>query len=694
MGTTITATVDHDTFPGSALETDFSDFDGALDAARSKIASALNTIATGSVQVLSSGAGFVNFLVNGEFGSVNYFGSLSNPTITSFVLNLPNNGVLSFQGSVGLVGGAVSGTLSGFDFQTTAGRFGFSGGNMFLDSSGTISGSASHFWVGVGKLQVSLGGSLNYDTSGRVTGTVFEVLIYNQDIAHLSAPYDSIHLQGLSGIDVTTLGDLFSGVTTTQDLLDKFSYAGTDDIVLDIKSGIDFDSGAGNDFLQGGRGNDTLLGGDGNDTVVGGQLYLVDVHTGDDTLNGGAGDDALAGGDGNDLADFSNALGSVVASLVTGLASDGLGGSDTLTGIEALRGGAFADTLTGSAGADTLEGGGGADSLAGGAGNDVYVVSDGTDTLVELSGQGIDTVRASLSWTLADNLENLQLIGNGLSATGNGLANVITGTAGDDTLDGGGGRDTLIGGGGDDTYVLDPGDVIVDNGGSDTAIAGIELAVLPAGVDNVTLTGIAGNGVIGGSAAANHLVGNGGTNVLSGGGGNDTLEGGRGDDFLFGGAGNDRLDGGAGADVTDGGAGNDVYVVSGARDHIMEAAGGGIDTVEVDAVRYALDANVENAIITREGGAIVTGNALANRITGGAGSDTFVFDSRGPVDTILDFTPGVDTIALDRDVFSPGAAGMTYDAGTGALFYDGVQLAVLGMPGDHPTFTADDLQLV
>jgi len=56
----------------------------------------------------------------------------------------------------------------------------------------------------------------------------------------------------------------------------------------------------------------------------------------------------------------------------------------------------------------------------------------------------------------------LTFIGTGnFAGTGNGLANVINGGAGIDTLDGGGGADMMLGGAGNDTYKVDNvGDVI------------------------------------------------------------------------------------------------------------------------------------------------------------------------------------------------------------------------------------------
>jgi Ca2+-binding RTX toxin-like protein len=120
--------------------------------------------------------------------------------------------------------------------------------------------------------------------------------------------------------------------------------------------------------------------------------------------------------------------------------------------------------------------------MIGGTGNDKYVVDSLADVLIEALGEGIDTVRASVSLTLGDNLDYLTLLGAAaLDGTGNGLVNVMVGNSaanaltglggndnlaglgGADILAGGAGRDRLNGGTGADAFVFDTTPVNVAN---------------------------------------------------------------------------------------------------------------------------------------------------------------------------------------------------------------------------------------
>jgi len=198
--------------------------------------------------------------------------------------------------------------------------------------------------------------------------------------------------------------------------------------------------------VDGGNANDLVAGQGADDTLTGNiAANVLDGGLGADTLYAGTGDDTLIGGDGND----------------------------------SLYGEAGNDLLQGNAGNDMLDGGIGADTMQGGLNDDTYIVDNLLDTTVEAAGEGIDTVKSDLIWTLADNLDNLILTGTAaIDGTGNTLDNVITGNIadntltaleGNDTLDGGKGADTMLGGVGDDTYIADnAGDIVTENLGEGT----------------------------------------------------------------------------------------------------------------------------------------------------------------------------------------------------------------------------------
>lgn len=225
----------------------------------------------------------------------------------------------------------------------------------------------------------------------------------------------------------------------------------------------------------------------------------------------------------------------------------GNGGNDTLSGAggnDKIYGGIGQDTLYGGSGNDRLDGGSGADKLYGGTGNDTYVVSSASDRVIESAGAGTDTVRASASFSLSSNVENLTLTGShAINGTGNSLANKIYGNEAANTLKGGSGTDTLSG-----------------NGGNDKLYGGSGSDKLMGGNGNDKLYGDSGNDKLYGNAGADALKGDAGNDTLSGGAGSDKLYGGDGKDSLEGGSGNDTLSGGAGADKLYGGTGRDTLI--------------------------------------------------------------------------------------------------------------------------------------
>jgi uncharacterized delta-60 repeat protein len=206
------------------------------------------------------------------------------------------------------------------------------------------------------------------------------------------------------------------------------------------------------------------------------------------------------------------------------------------TPINYINGTAGDDELDGTSGNDYFNGKAGADRMRGFAGDDTYVVDNAGDTVIESAGEGTDTIRSSLTYTLPNHVENLLLTGTGaINGTGNGLANTLTGNSGNNVLNGKAGADTMAGKAGNDTYYVERASDKVTEGvdqGTDTIRSTVSYT-LPSNVENLILTGTSAiNGT--GNTLANAITGNSGNNVLNGGAGSDTLKGGAGQDgFLF-----------------------------------------------------------------------------------------------------------------------------------------------------------------
>jgi trimeric autotransporter adhesin len=398
------------------------------------------------------------------------------------------------------------------------------------------------------------------------------------------------------------------------------------------------DGGLGNDDLSGGGGNDKLIGGAGNDDL--------DGEEGSDTMEGGVGNDDYvvnrgdgagtaiaanedrvteAAGAGTDsvtsrtytytleanvenlFLDFVNTaykgVGNLLNNFIRGNTSNNvLSGMD---GNDILYGGLGTDHLYGGAGADRMDGEAGVDTSEGGLGDDIYFVDPG-DVVIEVASGGTDLVRSSGNFSIASDsdIENLSLYG-GTTGSGNSANNIIRSQNGfsNDFLYGDAGNDLIVSGAGFD--------VVYGGMGNDT---------LQSGSENDNVYGY---------------------------GGNDILDGGSGEDFLDGGDGNDAMAGGEG---------NDFYEVDSATDVITEAANAGIvDQMRIKAnteLTLTMAANVERAVVFFGGaygdeGHNITGNALANFISGDYGGNTISGGDGN--DTILGATQTGTVLQISTD---------------------------------------------
>ncbi|MEQ1489577.1 MAG: FG-GAP-like repeat-containing protein [Terricaulis sp.] len=340
--------------------------------------------------------------------------------------------------------------------------------------------------------------------------------------------------------------------------------------VLEIRGSSDADrmvGGAGNDVFYGNDGWDTIDGGDGNDFIDAGAGYSDSVlgGNGNDTLIGGEGDDGLYGNAGN----------------------DNISGGDGRDYIEDSSG---VDVLDGGAGDDTLSSFGlGADIIDGGSGVDLVTINRSE----ALSGDNVITTAALLSTggqTLADgtiirNVEQFQLF----LGAGNDTVTINSPLQGtQNQIYAGNGIDRLIA----DFSALSSS---VDVGAFNISSLGWALAI--GGFEQVTITG---------------------TSV------GDHLSGGSGDDWISGGAGNDRLNtGDSGNDMLFGGLGDDTYDVLSTTATIVEQAGEGTDTLNLQ-VSFTAGANIERVLVTSFAGVTATANELDNYVRGWFGNDTLL----------------------------------------------------------------------
>ncbi|WP_439103942.1 Hint domain-containing protein [Celeribacter marinus] len=317
---------------------------------------------------------------------------------------------------------------------------------------------------------------------------------------------DTLDLSLLSeAVDVVYTGDeagtVEDGVGTLRfEEIENLVATDFDDLVdaSGAVSGVNVDTGAGDDSILGGAGDDTLTAGEGADTI-----------------DGGAGDDVIVLGDDGD---------SDVIVLADG------DGSDTITGLDAPvdnGDGTFTPV-------DTLDVSGLTDADGNPVNTADVVVTDtngdgtGDPILTFPNGESVTLVGVDPTPFLDPSTQDDALVALGIPTAPDGI---VEGTSGDDLID--------------IDYTGDPGGDMVDanDATNGVGVPGSNDDSIDAGDGNDTV--LAGDG-------DDTILGGGGDDSIFGGQGNDVLDGGAGQDVLTGGPGNDTFVTSAGHDtITD-----------------------------------------------------------------------------------------------------------------------------------------------
>jgi len=253
-----------------------------------------------------------------------------------------------------------------------------------------------------------------------------------------------------------------------------------------------------------------------------------------------------------------------------------------------------------------------------------------------------------------------------------------TGTSGADVLTGNAGDDNIVAFAGDD--------VITGNAGADAISAGEGADFVSGGDGRDVIFAGAGDDHVFGGGQADIIYGDAGADRILGGDGNDLINAGAGDDTVFGGAGDDLIVAEAwdGADVyfgddSDGGTGVDTLDMSAVTANVTVNLGSGpLFNGTASSSQTGNDTiwGVEN-VNTGSGNDTITASNAVNVMNGGAGDDTFKFNSASAADgdTIVGFEAGdrVDLTAIDANV---GTAGDQSFALVSGAFTAAGQLAV------------------
>ncbi|WP_425074244.1 calcium-binding protein [Sagittula sp. S175] len=243
------------------------------------------------------------------------------------------------------------------------------------------------------------------------------------------------------------------------------------------------------------------------------------------------------------------------------------------------------------------------------------------------------------------------------------VADVVTGTAGDDAADLLGGDDSYMGGDGNDTVNgMNGADTIYGENGDDL-IHGNE--------GNDYLQAGEGNNVVYGDGGIDTIIAGAGNDTLYGGNDDDEVHGNAGNDLMFGGTGNDVLGSGTGADTLDGGEGDDtLHIGDGEADVIIAAPGMGTDSL------MGYDTGIDKIDVTAFGiydvsQITVSDNGTDTTLTFSDGSAIVIAERTGLTLTNADFIladappPPPPAPVSDDDIIVGTIADEMFNAGKG-----------------------------
>ena len=340
-------------------------------------------------------------------------------------------------------------------------------------------------------------------------------------------------------------------------------------------------------------------------------------------------------------------------SMASGLAIDGLGGTDTVKAV-------------GTTGADVYVVSGGSltinrsqlslmrvenRTLAGLSGSDTYRFatdtqlgkltiddSGGSRDLLDFSPTTTAAVKVNLntasSQTINRNLRLSLSAGNSIEDAlggagndvllGNALDNRFQGGAGNDYMNGFAGSDILVGGDGNDTYAF-------TTATSPEADSIIESAAVTGGRDEIRFNAVTTSVIVNLSSTATQSVHKNRTLHLNSGTAFETIYGGSANDILTGNSLANVLVGGGGSDQLRGVSGDDTYIfeatTTAETDTVFEATGGGVDLLTFASVTANVHANLgiaTNQVVQPNRVLRLSAGNVIENLTGGRGNDTLL----------------------------------------------------------------------